>query len=231
MHSNFQAPIVQIYQVSKSYKHNSQALSNISMDVHSGEFIFLTGPSGAGKTTLLKLLFVEERPSSGQIIVLGRNLNRIKESNLHQLRRQVGVVFQDFRLLKNRTVFHNIDFVLRLYGHPKKVREKMAWHALKMVGLEKKLDSYPLELSGGEQQRIAISRAIVNDPPLILADEPTGNLDPNKEEEIMELFNQINKKGTTIILATHNKFIISRMGKKVVCLDKGRLIDPQAGHE
>lgn len=224
MQSYLHTPIVQIYHVSKTFKHNCHALNDITLEIGSGDFIFLTGPSGAGKTTLLRLLFVEERPTCGQIIVLGRNLNRIKESNLHHLRRQVGVVFQDFRLLKNRTVFQNIDFVLRLYGHPKKAREKRTWQTLKMVGLEKKIDVYPLELSGGEQQRIAIARAIVNNPPLILADEPTGNLDPQKEEEIMELFNQINLNGTTLIVATHNKSIINRMGKKVVCLNNGRLL-------
>ncbi|MBN2373133.1 cell division ATP-binding protein FtsE [bacterium] len=216
--------MVQIYHVSKRFKHNCQALEDITLEVEKGDFIFITGPSGAGKTTLLKLLFVEERPTSGQIIVLGRNLNRVRESNLHRLRRQVGVVFQDFRLLKDRTVFKNIDFVLRLYGHPPKVREKKAWQILSMVGLEKKIDSYPLELSGGEQQRIAIARAIVNDPPLILADEPTGNLDQKREEEIMAIFNQINARGATLIIATHNRSMISRMGKKVVSLDNGRLV-------
>lgn len=227
MQSYSHAQVVQIYHVSKRFKHNCQALDDITLEVEKGEFIFLTGPSGAGKTTLLKLLFVEERPTSGQIIVLGRNLDRVKESNLHHLRRQVGVVFQDFKLLKDRTVFKNIDFVLRLYGHPPKVRERRAWQILKMVGLEKKIDSYPLELSGGEQQRIAIARALVNDPPLILADEPTGNLDPQREEEIMAIFNQINSKGTTLIVATHNRSMISRMGKKVVSLDNGQLAGSQ----
>lgn len=225
MQSNSQVPVVQVYHVSKRFKHNCQALDDICIEIYSGDFVFLTGPSGAGKTTLLKLLFVEEKPTSGQIIVLGRNLDRIKESNLHHLRRQVGVVFQDFRLLKNRTVFQNIDFVLRLYGHPRKVREKKTWQILQKVGLEKKIDAYPMELSGGEQQRIAIARAIVNAPPLILADEPTGNLDPQKEEEIMEIFNQININGTTLIVATHNKSIVTRMGKKVVCLNNGRLVN------
>lgn len=227
MQSSYQSPIVQMFHVSKSYRHNSKALLDINVEVHHGEFVFLTGPSGAGKTTLLKLLFVEEKPSSGQIIVLGRNLNRVTESNLHQLRRQVGVVFQDFKLLKNKTVFYNIDFVLRLYGHPKKEREKRAWQVLKMVGLEKKLDVYPLELSGGEQQRIAIARAIVNNPPLILADEPTGNLDPKREEEIMEIFRQINLKGTTLIIATHNEQILKRMGRKIFYLDNGLIMHSQ----
>ncbi len=220
---NSYAPVIQMYHVSKKYKHKTWALDDITLDVRRGEFIFLTGPSGAGKTTFLKLLFVEEIPTSGQIIVMGRNLSRVRESNLHHLRRQVGVVFQDFRLLKNRTVFQNIDFVLRLYGYSRKVRKKRAWQALKMVGLEKKIDSYPLELSGGEQQRIAIARALVNNPPLILADEPTGNLDQKLEEEIMELFNQINMKGTTLIVATHNQSMISKMDKKTICLDNGRL--------
>jgi len=215
-----------MYHVSKRFKHNRPALDDISVDIRSGEFIFLTGPSGAGKTTFLKLLFVEDTPTAGNIIVLGRNLSRVREANLHHLRRQIGVVFQDFRLLKNRTIFENIDFVLRLYGHPPKVRKKMAWQALSMVGLEKRIDAYPLELSGGEQQRIAIARAIVNNPPLILADEPTGNLDSQREEEIMALFSKINMQGTTLVVATHNKSIISRMSKRVITLKEGRLIKP-----
>lgn len=227
MSADTSLPIIQIFQVTKQFKHNSTALYDISLQIDNGEFVFLTGPSGAGKTTLLKLIFLEEKPSCGQIIVLKRNLSRINESNLHQLRRQVGVVFQDFRLLKNRTIFQNIDFVLRLYGYSKKVRQAKVWHALKMVGLEKKIDAYPLELSGGEQQRIAIARAFVNTPPLILADEPTGNLDKEREEEIMGLFNRINLKGTTLIVATHNMSIINRMKKRVICLNKGRLVADQ----
>jgi cell division transport system ATP-binding protein len=220
-------PVIQMYHVSKRFKHNCQALDDITIKIRSGEFVFLTGPSGAGKTTFLKLLFAEERPTSGQIVVLRRNLSRIREFNLHLLRRQVGVVFQDFRLLKNRTIFQNIDFVLRLYGHSPRVRKKKTWEALKMVGLEKKIDAYPLELSGGEQQRVAIARALVNNPPLILADEPTGNLDQKREEEIMDLFSQINMNGTTLIVATHNKTIISRMGKRTVCLDDGKISGTQ----
>ncbi|MGA1794588.1 MAG: cell division ATP-binding protein FtsE [bacterium] len=213
-----------MYHVCKRFKHNSRALDDISVEIRSGEFIFLTGPSGAGKTTFLKLLFVEDVPTAGHIIVLGRNLSRVKESNLHHLRRQIGVVFQDFRLLRNRTIFENIDFVLRLYGHPPKVRKKMAWQTLSMVGLENRIDAYPLELSGGEQQRIAIARALVNNPPLILADEPTGNLDVQREEEIMALFRKINMQGTTLVVATHNQSIISRMGKRVITLHQGRVV-------
>jgi cell division transport system ATP-binding protein len=227
MESFSHVPVIQMYHVSKRFKHDCQALDDITVKVRSGEFVFLTGPSGAGKTTFLKLLFAEEVPTSGQIIVLRRNLSRIRESNLHLLRRQVGVVFQDFRLLKNRTIFQNIDFVLRLYGHSPKVRKKKSWEALKMVGLEKKIDAYPLELSGGEQQRIAIARALVNNPPLVLADEPTGNLDQKREEEIMDLFSQINMNGTTLIVATHNQSIISRMGKRTVCLNDGRISGTQ----
>jgi len=220
------APIIQMYHVSKRFKHNCHALDDITVDIRSGEFIFLTGPSGAGKTTFLKLLFAEDTPTAGNIIILGRNLSRVREANLHHLRRQIGVVFQDFRLLKNRTIFQNIDFVLRLYGHPQKVRKKMTWQALSMVGLQKRIDAYPLELSGGEQQRIAIARALVNNPPLILADEPTGNLDSQREDEIMALFRKINMQGTTLVVATHNKSIISRMGKRVITLQEGRLVSP-----
>jgi len=227
MESFSHVPVIQMYHVSKRFKHNCQALDDITIKIRSGEFVFLTGPSGAGKTTFLKLLFAEERPTSGQIVVLRRNLSRIREFNLHLLRRQVGVVFQDFRLLKNRTIFQNIDFVLRLYGHSPRVRKKKTWDALKMVGLEKKIDAYPLELSGGEQQRVAIARALVNNPPLVLADEPTGNLDQKREEEIMDLFSQINMNGTTLIVATHNQSIISRMGKRAVCLNEGRITGTQ----
>ena len=213
-----------MFRVSKRFKHHSLALDDISIEVQNGEFIFLTGPSGAGKTTFLKLLFVEEMPTYGHIIVLGRNLSRVRESNIHHLRRQVGVVFQDFRLLKNRTIFQNIDFVLRVYGHPPKIRKKRTWEVLKMVGLEKRLDAFPMELSGGEQQRIAIARALVNNPPLILADEPTGNLDQKREEEIMNIFDEINQHGTTLIVATHNQSIISRMKKRTIQLDNGRIV-------
>ncbi len=217
--------MIQMYHVSKKYGRDSSALSDISLEVAKGEFVFLTGPSGAGKTTLLKLIFREEHPTHGQILVNSRNISRIPDSQVPYLRRTIGVVFQDFKLLHNKTVLENVSFVHKILGAGKKERRSIAYKVLKMVGLQHKVNSYPLQLSGGEQQRIAIARALANDPVLLLADEPTGNLDPEMAQEIIDLFKNINAQGTTIVLATHDRGMIDRNPKRVIALHGGILID------
>ena len=191
------------------------------MNVDKGEFCFLTGPSGAGKTTFLKLVFREELPSQGQILVGGRNITAIPPGQIPELRRSIGVVFQDFKLLKRKTIIENVAFVLRILGVPPREQKRRAFAALKAVGLHHKMHAYPLQLSGGEQQRVAIARALINEPMLLLADEPTGNLDPEMAQEIMRLFLEVNARGTTVVVATHDREMIQRMGKRVISLEKG----------
>ncbi len=216
--------MIQAFHVYKQYDRESTALSDITLHVAKGEFCFLTGPSGAGKTTFLKLVFREELPTQGQILVGGRNVTAIPEGQIPELRRSIGVVFQDFKLLKRKTILENVAFVLRILAVPPKEQKRRAFAALKAVGLHHKMHSYPLQLSGGEQQRVAIARALINEPMLLLADEPTGNLDPDMAEEIMALFQDVNARGTTVLVATHDREMIQRMGKRVITLDKGRLV-------
>ncbi len=215
--------MIQAFHVYKQYDRESSALSDVTLRVHKGEFAFLTGASGAGKTTFLKLVFREELPSQGQILVNGRNVTAIPEGQIPELRRAIGVVFQDFKLLKRKTVMENVAFVLRILGVPAKEQKRRAFAALKSVGLHHKLHAYPLQLSGGEQQRVAIARALINEPMLLLADEPTGNLDPDMAQEIMKLFEEVNARGTTVLVATHDREMIQRLGKRVITLDHGRL--------
>ncbi|MBI2841662.1 MAG: cell division ATP-binding protein FtsE [Acidobacteria bacterium] len=217
--------MVQLFHVYKQYDRESMALSDINLRFDKGEFVFVTGPSGAGKTTLLKMVFREEIPSRGQILVGGRNIALMPLSKLYLLRRNIGVVFQDFKLLKRRTILDNICFALQIVGCPARAQKQRAFAVLKMVGLQHKMQSYPLQLSGGEQQRVAIARALANEPPVLLADEPTGNLDPELAREIMKLFEDINAHGTTVLVATHNREIIRTMGKRTVTLDRGRVVD------
>ena len=217
--------MIQTYHVYKQYSRESPALSDVTIKVDKGEFVFLTGPSGAGKTTFLKLIFREESPTQGQILVNGRNVSAIPESKIPFLRRSIGVVFQDFKLLKRKTVFENVAFVLRVMAVPKTERKRRAFHILKQVGLHHKMNAYPLQLSGGEQQRVAIARALINEPVLLLADEPTGNLDPELAYEIMTLFKEINNRGTTVLVATHDRELITRMGKRVIYLENGRMTE------
>jgi cell division transport system ATP-binding protein len=216
--------MIQAFHVYKQYDRESTALSDITLHVSKGEFCFLTGPSGAGKTSFLKLVFREELPTQGQILVSGRNVTAIPDGQIPELRRSIGVVFQDFKLLKRRTILENVAFVLRILAVPPKEQKRRAFAALKAVGLHHKMHAYPLQLSGGEQQRVAIARALINEPMLLLADEPTGNLDPDMAEEIMALFQDVNARGTTVLVATHDREMIQRMGKRVISLDKGRLI-------
>jgi cell division transport system ATP-binding protein len=216
--------MIQAFHVTKQYDRESSALSDVTLQIERGEFCFLTGPSGAGKTTFLKLVFREELPSQGQILVGGRNITAIPARQIPELRRSIGVVFQDFKLLKRKTILENVAFVLRILGIPAKEQKRRAFAALKSVGLHHKMHAYPLQLSGGEQQRVAIARALINEPILLLADEPTGNLDPDMAQEIMSLFQEVNSRGTTVLVATHDREMIQRMGKRVISLDRGRLM-------
>jgi cell division transport system ATP-binding protein len=216
--------MIQAFHVYKQYDRESSALSDITLRVHKGEFAFLTGASGAGKTSFLKLVFREELPSQGQILVNGRNVTAIPDSQIPELRRAIGVVFQDFKLLKRKTILENVAFVLRILAVPAKEQKRRAFTALKAVGLHHKMHAYPLQLSGGEQQRVAIARALINEPVLLLADEPTGNLDPDMAQEIMNLFLEVNARGTTVLVATHDREMIQRMSKRVITLERGRTV-------
>jgi cell division transport system ATP-binding protein len=216
--------MIQAFHVSKQYDRESSALADVTLHVEKGEFCFLTGPSGAGKTTFLKLVFREELPTQGQILVGGRNVTAIPAAQIPDLRRSIGVVFQDFKLLKRKTILENVAFVLRILSVPRSERRRRAFAALKSVGLHHKLHAYPLQLSGGEQQRVAIARALINEPILLLADEPTGNLDPDMAQEIMALFQEVNSRGTTVLVATHDREMIQRLGKRVITLERGRVV-------
>jgi cell division transport system ATP-binding protein len=216
--------MVELYHVNKDYGRGNHALVDVNMAIEKGEFVFLTGASGAGKTTLLRLLFREEMATSGKILVDGMNVSTLSAFQVPKLRRRLGVVFQDFKLLSRRTVFENVAMVMEVTGVPRRHQRMKTYAVLEMLGLNHRVRSYPLELSGGEQQRVAIARALVNEPALLLADEPTGNLDPNLSWDIMTIFKTINIRGTTVLVATHDKALITRMGKKVVTLDCGRLV-------
>ena len=219
--------MIQIFNLYKVYPDNHPALTDINLHIKKGDFVFVTGPSGAGKTTLIKLIFCAERATRGQIIVNGVNLAKIKKSGISYLRRNIGVVFQDFKLLNNRTAYENIVFALEVTGARRKEIKRKAWQVLKLVGLQNRLDATPLGLSGGEQQRIAIARAIVNNPTILLADEPTGNLDSEITQDIMELFKNINERGTTVIIATHNKNLANQYSNKHILLEKTRIVNPE----
>jgi cell division transport system ATP-binding protein len=222
---------VRMYHVSKSYSAGTFALQDVSLEIGKGEFVFLTGASGAGKSTLLELLFAAEKPNEGQIIVLGRNIARLGDSAIPALRRRVGVVFQDFKLLPRRTIEENVRMSLDVIGTPRREARGRVFRLLKQVGLQHRRHHYPLSLSGGEQQRIAIARALVNEPEILLADEPTGNLDPELTLEIMDLILGASTRGTTVIVATHDMSLIERYGKRVIRLEAGLLMEdrPEAG--
>lgn len=220
--------MIQLYHVTKYYGKERPALIDISFKVEKGEFIFITGPSGAGKTTLLRLLFCEERPDEGQILIQGVNVVKIKSRAVPYFRRHIGFVFQDFRLLPKKTVFDNIALTLKIVGVAKSNIKKMVFESLRMVGLEHKKNAYPVFLSGGEKQRVAIARAIVNSPPIILADEPTGNLDSGLSKEIFGILKEINHRGTTIIITTHDRRIVDEEKRRSITLQKGAIVNEKA---
>ena len=211
--------------LSKLYSRGVYALRDLSLTIDKGEFMFLTGPSGAGKSTFLRLLLREELPNEGELKVAGRDLKTLGSSQVQSYRRTVGFVFQDFRLIPRFTVFQNVAFVMRVLGVPVAVQQRKTFQVLKWVGLQHRMNAYPAELSGGEQQRIAIARALVNDPQIVLADEPTGNLDPDLALEIMNLFREINARGTTVVVATHDRELIKRVGRRFITLEHGRVVE------
>ena len=215
--------MIQLFHIAKSYDDRNIVLKDVNMFIDKGEFVFLTGPSGAGKTTLLKMLFLDEKPTKGQILIHNKNISRLKNNSIPFLRRNMGVVFQDFKLINHRTVFENVAITLEILKTPKKTIDKKVNDILRSVSLEHRKDYFPLELSGGEQQRVAIARALVNDPAILLADEPTGNLDPIITLEIMKLFEKANSNGTTILIATHDNSLIERYKKRVLYLKNGKI--------
>src|SRR5574344_1839954 len=210
--------------VSKTYPSGAVALRNIDIHIKPGEFVFVVGPSGAGKSTFIKLLFREIEPTTGKIFVDGVDVMSLKPNEIPYLRRQLGIIFQDYRLLNDRTVAENVAFAMRVIEAPANQIDKRVAEVLELVGLRSRADNYPGELSGGEQQRVAIARAIVNDPLMVIADEPTGNLDPETSLEIMNIFSEINKNGTTIIMATHDKTMVDYMQKRVIAIEDGYIV-------
>jgi cell division transport system ATP-binding protein len=217
--------VIETHHLSKLYSRGLYALQDLSLNVDKSEFVFLTGPSGAGKSTFLRLLLMQERPSEGDILVNGINLNTLSRSEIQEYRRGIGFIFQDFKLIPNRTVVENISFVPEVLGVPVAQQRRKAFQVLKWVGLQHRMNAYPRDLSGGEQQRIAIARALVNDPYLVLADEPTGNLDPDLSLEIMNLLREVNAGGTTVVVATHDRELIRLVGRRTITLDQGRVVE------
>ena len=222
--------MIEFRNVSKVYNKNVKALTNVNINIDKGEFVFLVGPSGAGKSTFIKMLLKEVEPSTGNIVMGNEDLSKIKRRQIPYHRRKIGMVFQDFRLIPTLNVYENVAFAMRVVGaSPKEIRKRVPM-VLSLVGLSNKYKMFPTELSGGEQQRVSIARAIVNNPKGLIADEPTGNLDPETAKEIMELIDDINKAGTTVVMATHAKEIVNSMKKRVIAIDKGEVVsDVQKG--
>jgi len=219
--------MITLHNVSKSYVEGIPAIKNISLKIERGEFVFIVGDSGSGKSTLIKLLLKELEPTSGKIVVLGQNLARMKRRQIPKYRRRLGVVFQEFRLLKDRNVYENIAFAQRVIMTPSRKIRKDVPKMLSMVGLAEKYKAYPKELSGGQQQRVALARALVNHPDILLADEPTGNLDPKNSWEIMKLLESVNQQGTTVVVVTHNREIVNEMKKRVITMKRGVIISDE----
>jgi cell division transport system ATP-binding protein len=216
--------MIQLFHLSRTFG-SKAALNDLNMRVHKGEFVFITGPSGAGKTTLLRLIFGAEKPTSGHIIINGINLSRISRLKLDMLRRKIGFIFQDFKLLPRKTVFQNVALALEVTGEKPAYIRKKTRQTLRLVGLDDKENSFPLQLSGGEQQRVAIARAIVRDPQILLADEPTGNLDPELTKDIMVLFRSIHVRGTTVMVATHSQELLQNTAQRTIVLNRGQLVE------
>ena len=220
--------MLEMINVTKTYPGGSVALQDINVRIEQGEFVFVVGPSGAGKSTFFKMLFREVLPSCGKVIVNGHDLVKMTDKEIPYFRRQLGIVFQDYRLLPDRTVYDNVAFAMQVIETPYRKIKRRVNDVLDLVGLRKRAHAYPTELSGGEQQRIAIARAIVNDPILLIADEPTGNLDPETSWEIMDIFREVNKSGTTIVMATHDREIVDQMEKRVIAIEHGHIVRDDA---
>jgi len=217
--------MIQLHNVSLAYQKDATALNNINLRIEKGEFVFLTGPSGAGKTTLLRLLYGALAPTRGQVLIDGKNVSHMTASQIPHLRRMIGVVFQDFKLLPTRTVFENVSITLEVLGWGRADIGKKVMHTLKQMGMESKINLTPARLSGGEQQRVALARALVNDPKILLADEPTGNLDDANKNQILNIFKEANVRGTTVVVATHDRRLIEHAHKKLVILNKGEIVE------
>ncbi|MEA4934825.1 MAG: cell division ATP-binding protein FtsE [Lawsonibacter sp.] len=221
--------MIRLIDVQKEYDNGTKALKGINARIDDGEFVFLVGPSGSGKSTIIKLITGEIAATEGQLMVNGYNLNNIRPRQIPYMRRTLGVVFQDFRLIEKKTVYENLAFGMRAIGASNRELRRRIPYVLQLVGLEQKADRYPGQLSGGEQQRVAIARALVNNPSMVIADEPTGNLDPQRSLEIMMLLERINELGTTVLVVTHEKALVNRFTKRVVAIENGRIISDETG--
>lgn len=217
--------------VYKTYSNGVLAINGINVKIDQGEFVYVVGPSGAGKSTFIKMMYREEKPTDGKILINGVNLAKLREKKVPQLRRSIGVVFQDFKLLPKLTVYENIAFALEVIGEQPRVIKKKVLDVLDLVQLKHKARSFPNELSGGEQQRVSIARSIINNPGVVIADEPTGNLDPDTSWEIMNIFEEINNRGTTVVMATHNREIVNTMKKRVIAIEGGKIVRDEARGE
>ena len=220
--------LIHMRNVSKIYDNGAVALDRASVDIESGEFVFIVGASGAGKSTFIKMLFREELPTSGELVVNGHDIRKMTRKEVPYLRRELGVIFQDYRLLPDKTVFENVAFAMQVIEAPRRLMQRSVNSVLDVVGLRDKYKCFPHQLSGGEQQRVAIARAIVNDPAIVIADEPTGNLDPETSWDIMDIFTRINRAGTTIVMATHDKAIVDTMRRRVIAIEDGRIVRDEA---
>ena len=221
--------MIRLIDIEKEYDNGTKALKGVDVRIDDGEFVFLVGPSCSGKSTIIKLITAEIAPTEGRLMVNGYNLNNIRPNQVPYMRRTLGIIFQDFRLIDKKTVWENLAFVMRAVGSSNREIRRRIPYVLELVGLEKKADHYPSELSGGEQQRVAIARALVNNPSMIIADEPTGNLDPQRSLEIMTLLERINGLGTTVLVVTHEKALVNRFAKRVVAIENGRIISDETG--
>ena len=221
--------MIELQEVYKVYDGTTRALNGVSLKIEDGEFVFVVGPSGSGKSTLIKLLSAELKPTEGKVLVNGFDISTLRHKDIPYLRRTIGVVFQDFRLIENKTVYENVAFVMRAVGTPARIIKKRVPYVLELVGLKNKSRRLPHQLSGGEQQRVAIARALVNNPDVIIADEPTGNLDPSRSVELMMLLEKINKLGTTVLVVTHEKELVNQLEKRVIAIERGSIISDRTG--